>query len=63
MVACLWPLADQIAVEAAHSFYRELLDTPGAEEAATVLHKVTLHLRDEHPDRPDLWAPLVHSGP
>jgi len=63
VVARLWPLADDIAVEAARSFYRELPDTPVADEAATVLHKVTLHLRDEHPDRPDRWAPLVHSGP
>ncbi|QXJ24286.1 CHAT domain-containing protein [Actinomadura graeca] len=63
VVASLWPLADEVAVSAARRFYRGLPGTPVADDAASVLHEVTLGLRDEHPDRPDLWAPLVHSGP
>ncbi|MEV4095014.1 CHAT domain-containing protein [Streptosporangium saharense] len=63
VVATLWPLADEVAVKAARSFYGELPGTPVADEAATVLNRVTLGLREEHPDRPDLWAPLIHSGP
>jgi hypothetical protein len=63
VVASLWPLSDDIAVSAARSFYRRLPDTPVADEAATILREVVLRLRDEHPNRPDLWAPLIHSGP
>ncbi|RGC66922.1 CHAT domain protein [Micromonospora sp. MW-13] len=63
VVASLWPLVDQVAVQAARSFYRRLPDTPTADAAADALHQVTLELRDEHPDSPELWALLVHSGP
>lgn len=63
VVASLWPLSDGVAAEAARSFYREMPDTPAADGAAAVLHRVTRGLRDAHPDRPDLWAPLIHSGP
>ncbi|WP_229402338.1 CHAT domain-containing protein [Micromonospora okii] len=63
VVASLWPLVDQVAVEAARSFYRGLPDTPGADAAAHALRRVTLELRDEYPDFPELWALLVHSGP
>ncbi|WP_405109961.1 CHAT domain-containing protein [Micromonospora sp. NBC_01405] len=63
VVASLWPLVDQVAVQAARSFYRRLPDTPTADTAAHALRQVTLELRDEHPDSPELWALLVHSGP
>ncbi|MEV5714740.1 CHAT domain-containing protein [Amycolatopsis mediterranei] len=63
VVATLWPLDDDIAIEAAQAFYRHLPDTPVADDAATVLHRVTRDLRAANRDRPDLWAALVHSGP
>jgi hypothetical protein len=63
VIASLWQLDDDTAAEAARSFYRELPRTPVADDAAVVLRKVTLRLRDQHPDRPELWAPLIHSGP
>jgi CHAT domain-containing protein len=64
VVATLWPLDDGVAVEAAQAFYRHLPATPAADDAATtVLHRVTRALRDGYPNRPDLWAALVHSGP
>lgn len=63
VVASLWPLRDDIAPDAARAFYQHFADTPAADQAATVLRAVTLRLRDRHPERPDLWAPLVHSGP
>ncbi|MFB9682333.1 CHAT domain-containing protein [Streptosporangium vulgare] len=63
VVASLWPLHDEVAAEAARSFYRELPGSPVADSAAAVLNGVTLGLRDASPDCPDLWAPLVHSGP
>ncbi|MGX6747264.1 CHAT domain-containing protein [Streptomyces xantholiticus] len=63
VIASLWPLDDNLAATAAHRFYRGLPATPTADHAATVLHDITLALRADRPDRPDLWAPLIHSGP
>lgn len=63
VVACLWPLDDSTALKAARAFYRGLPDSPAADSAATVLHHVTRHLRAMYPDRPDLWAPVIHTGP
>lgn len=63
VIASLWPLSNEIAVKAANSFYRALPDAPTIDHAATVLHKITHDLRNEYTDRPDLWAPLIHSGP
>ncbi|MFG1802161.1 CHAT domain-containing protein [Micromonospora carbonacea] len=63
VVACLWPLDDSTALKAARAFYRGLPDSPAADSAAMVLHEVTRHLRRTNLDRPDLWAPFIHSGP
>ncbi|MDG6108283.1 CHAT domain-containing protein [Dactylosporangium aurantiacum] len=63
VVACLWPLDDGIARKAARAFYKGLPDAPVADGAATVLRQVIRRLRAANPDRPDLWAPLIHSGP
>ncbi|MEU4218775.1 CHAT domain-containing protein [Actinoplanes sp. NPDC026623] len=61
VVAGLWPLADDIAAAAARSFYTHL--DGEADRAAAALHQVTLELRAQAPDRADLWASLIHSGP
>ena len=58
VVGTLWPLDDQVAVTAARRFYELVAGDP-----AFALHQVTHELRAAHPDRPDLWAPLIHSGP
>jgi tetratricopeptide (TPR) repeat protein len=63
VIASLWPLNDRIAATATDAFYQHLPDTPTADHAATALHDVVCELRDKHPDRPDLWAAHVHSGP
>jgi CHAT domain-containing protein len=63
VVASLWPLDDGTALKAARAFYRGLPDAPVADGAATVLHRVTRQLRAADPGRPELWAPLIHSGP
>jgi hypothetical protein len=63
VIATLWPLGDKIAAEAANAFYRNASDSPVVDDAAAILHRVTVDLRATHPDRPDLWAALVHSGP
>ncbi|MBP5898009.1 CHAT domain-containing protein [Streptomyces scabiei] len=63
VIASLWPLDDGSAATAARSFYRHLPAAPTADHAATALHRATCELRAVYPDRPDLWAPLVHGGP
>ncbi|WP_242910745.1 CHAT domain-containing protein [Actinomadura terrae] len=63
VVASLWPLVDTAAAEAATAFYAALPGTPVADAAASVLREVTLGLRARHRTQPELWAPLVHSGP
>ena len=62
VVASLWPLADRVAATAADRFYRHLTG-PTAGDAALALHEVTRTLRADNPERPHLWAPLIHSGP
>ncbi|MFE6822162.1 CHAT domain-containing protein [Streptomyces sp. NPDC057690] len=63
VIATLWPLSDTIAAGAARAFYQHLPDGTTADVAALALHHVIRKLRAEHPDRPDLWAGLIHSGP
>jgi hypothetical protein len=63
VVASLWPLNDHAAVTASQTFYHELPDTPSADHAAHAVRTAARSLRDSHPERPDLWAALVHSGP
>jgi CHAT domain-containing protein len=63
VIASLWPLSDPIAATAANAFYRYLPATPTAGHAAAALHQATHELRDQYPDRSDLWSALVHSGP
>lgn len=63
VIASLWPLDDTVAATAAERFYALMPDTPSADHAAVALHQVTRGLRAEHPERPHLWASLIHSGP
>ncbi|MDB5113108.1 MAG: hypothetical protein JWL78_178, partial [Chloroflexi bacterium] len=63
VIASLWPLQDDIAADASRRFYRAIPHGPSAADAPLALHRVTHGLRDQHPDRPDLWAGLIHSGP
>ncbi|MCZ4125701.1 CHAT domain-containing protein [Streptomyces sp. H39-S7] len=62
VIAALWPLDDSVAARAAGAFYGHLPDAT-ADDAALALHRVCHDLRSRYPDRPDLWAALVHSGP
>ncbi|WP_158632677.1 MULTISPECIES: CHAT domain-containing protein [unclassified Amycolatopsis] len=62
VVASLWPLEDNAAGFAAQSFYDNMPSTSDADDAAVALHQVGRGLRSRHPDRPDLWAPLIHYG-
>jgi CHAT domain-containing protein len=62
VIASLWPLDDDTAAHTARAFYDRLPATGNADQAAEVLRQVTLDLRERRPDRPDLWAPLLHYG-
>nr|WP_157527249.1 CHAT domain-containing tetratricopeptide repeat protein [Kibdelosporangium sp. MJ126-NF4]CEL13672.1 hypothetical protein [Kibdelosporangium sp. MJ126-NF4] len=62
VIASLWPLNDDIAATAAAAFYERLPSGSTADRAAVALHEVANELRAQHPERPDLWAALVHSG-
>jgi CHAT domain-containing protein len=59
VIASLWPLNDQIAATAAGLFYRNLTS---ADDSSSSLRQVAFELRARHPDRPDYWAALIHSG-
>ncbi|MEV6625591.1 CHAT domain-containing protein [Amycolatopsis sp. NPDC051106] len=63
VIASLWPLDDTTAATAARTFYRRMPPTADAGHAPHALREVTRELRANFPDRPDLWAPLIHSGP
>jgi len=58
VVGTLWPVDDGVAAAAARRFYEQSAEAPAA-----ALHRVVAELRARHPDRPDLWAPFIHSGP
>ncbi|MFC9256232.1 CHAT domain-containing protein [Amycolatopsis thailandensis] len=63
VIATLWPIADDIAATTAREIYRHLDGKPSADSAAHAVRQATLDLRAAHPDRPDLWATLIHNGP
>ncbi|WP_338760901.1 CHAT domain-containing protein [Nocardia vulneris] len=64
VISSQWPLFDQVASVAAHAFYTAMPSTlSNADTAASVLNKVVRRLRSEAPERPELWASFVHSGP
>lgn len=65
VVASLWPLDDEIGAEASRRFYQELGTAAadnGTADISAALRMAVLALREEYPDRPDLWAALIHSG-
>jgi CHAT domain-containing protein len=61
VIGTLWPLNDAVAVRVVRQFYAGLGGEAGG-SAAVALHRSVRLLRDERPDRPDLWAGLVHIG-
>lgn len=61
VIASLWPLNDSFGAVASRTFYDEL--SGAADDAPGALRRTTLELRRRYPDRPDLWASLIHSGP
>ncbi|MDH6710135.1 CHAT domain-containing protein/tetratricopeptide (TPR) repeat protein [Kitasatospora sp. MAA19] len=61
VIASLWPLNDSFGAVVSRTFYGEL--SGAADDSPRALHQTTLELRRQYPDRPDLWASLIHSGP
>ncbi|MCT9003519.1 CHAT domain-containing protein [Streptomyces rhizosphaerihabitans] len=65
VVATLWSISDQAALQVAAAFYRRLdgSDGPNSADAARALHHAVGELRARHPTDPTLWVPFVHDGP
>lgn len=63
VIASLWPIKDQISADAAIDFYEKIGNGPTADRSARILHEVSRDLRDTYRDNPEIWAPLIHSGP
>lgn len=63
VIGTLWQAGDETAARVARGFYRSLPDGTSIDRAAHALHGTVRALRDERPDRPDLWAPFIHIGP
>ena len=67
VIGTLWPVDDTTARDLASDIYRQLTrdgsTPPDAGHAAHALHHATRRLRDQHPDKPALWAAHTHTGP
>lgn len=62
VIGTLWPVDDRIASDITDRFYT-LIAAHGTDHAAQALHTATTEVRQAHPDRPDLWASHLHTGP
>jgi hypothetical protein len=65
VIGSQWAVADRIAAQVAGDVYAQLAadGEPDAGAAAYALDLALARVRREHPDRPDLWAALIHTGP
>jgi hypothetical protein len=65
VVGTQWSVGDESAVGVSSAVYGELGGggRPEAGGAAMALWRAVVRLREERLDRPDVWAPYVHSGP
>lgn len=62
VIACLWAVADEVAVEMARDVYKELVweGWPQAERAAVALSNAVQIQRAARPGSPMSWVPFVH---
>jgi CHAT domain-containing protein len=67
VIGTLWPVDDNTSRDLACDIYRQLTHggrtAPDTGSAAHALHHATRRLREQHPDRPGLWAAHTHTGP
>jgi hypothetical protein len=62
VIATLWPIDDQYAVDLTGELYTDLATEGTAAAAATVLHGVTRRLRNRWLRSPSVWASHIHAG-
>ena len=65
VIGSQWAIADRTAAQIAEDVYAWLAadGEPDADGAAYALDRALARVRQEQPDRPDLWAALIHTGP
>jgi hypothetical protein len=65
VIGSQWAIADRVAAQVAEDVYARLAagGRPDADGAAFALDEALARVRREQPDRPDLWAALIHTGP
>ncbi|KAJ5210187.1 Tetratricopeptide-like helical [Penicillium cf. griseofulvum] len=64
-VGSMWSSNDEICVQVAAIFYRELITgglVEGNRAVATALHTAVMTVREQNLERPYLWAQYVHFG-
>jgi tetratricopeptide (TPR) repeat protein len=65
VVATLWPIPDDLAVEAARSIYEQMNADSAAWpvlSVAAAVHSSVRHLRRAYPAAPAIWAAHIHYG-
>jgi hypothetical protein len=60
VIATLWPIGDQDAVDITADIYTTLIATVG--DAAAAAHAATRRFRRRWPDTPSVWASHIHTG-
>lgn len=65
VIGSQWAVSDQVAAQVADDVYAALTadGALNATGAARALDRAIDRVRTERPDRPDLWAALIHTGP
>ena len=66
VIGSQWAVSDRIAAQVAGDVYARLGAAPGGPDAAgaaRALDAALVRVRSDHPDRPELWASLIHTGP
>jgi CHAT domain-containing protein len=59
VIATLWPIDDQHAVDTAADIYTTLAATG---DVASAVHAATRRIRGHWPNHPSIWASHVHVG-
>ncbi|MEU4220396.1 CHAT domain-containing protein [Actinoplanes sp. NPDC026623] len=65
VIGSQWAVTDTVAAQVAADVYASLAagGGPDSGSAAQALDEALGRVRRSHPDRPDLWAALIHTGP
>jgi hypothetical protein len=70
VIGTLWPIEEAPSADVADRFYEHLgaslgtgVEAADEVDVARALHSAVRELRDDHPDRPNIWASHIHLGP